>query len=184
MPTTKTTRRKFLSSAVRAGAALALPAAIPAAVLGKNGAVVPSEQILVGGIGIRGRGMGDLHWIMRNPDVRVLAICDLQKKQREIVKEVVNKQYDTQDCKMYPEIRAFLAERPDLDAVLIATGDRWHATASILAWWVRASSRPPAVPADTPTRSPSPPTCCTRFPMGYRSMPLSHSSLMAAPRWG
>lgn len=133
MRTTKTTRRKFLSSAARVGTALALPAAIPAAVLGKHGAVPPSGQILVGGIGIRGRGMGDLHWIMRNPDVRVLAICDLQKKQREIVKEVVNKQYGTQDCKTYPEIRAFLAERTDLDAVLIATGDRWHATASILA---------------------------------------------------
>ncbi len=34
---------------------------------------------------------------------------------------------------MYPEIRGFLAERTDIDAVLIATGDRWHAMASILA---------------------------------------------------
>ncbi len=133
MRRTKTTRREFLVSATRAGAALALPVAVPASVLGKNGAVLPSEQIRVGAIGIRGRGMGDLHWIMRNPDVRVLAICDLQKKQREIVKEVVDKQYGAQDCKMYPELRGFLAERGDLDAVLIATGDRWHATASILA---------------------------------------------------
>ncbi len=34
---------------------------------------------------------------------------------------------------MYPEINGFLAERPDIDAVLIATGDHWHAMASILA---------------------------------------------------
>ena len=34
---------------------------------------------------------------------------------------------------MYPEINDFLDARPDLDAVLIATGDRWHALASILA---------------------------------------------------
>ena len=133
MRKTKRTRREFLISAARTGAAVALPAAIPASVLGKNGVVPPSEQILVGAIGIRGRGMGDLHWIMRNPDVRVLAICDIQKKQRLIVKDVVDKQYGTQDCKMYPEMRSFLKERDDLDAVLIATGDRWHATASIYA---------------------------------------------------
>jgi predicted dehydrogenase len=33
----------------------------------------------------------------------------------------------------YPEIRAFLAARPDIDAILTATGDRWHATAAVLA---------------------------------------------------
>jgi len=100
MRKTKRTRREFLISAARTGAAVALPAAIPASVLGKNGVVPPSEQILVGAIGIRGRGMGDLHWIMRNPDVRVLAICDIQKKQRLIVKDVVDKQYGAKDCKM------------------------------------------------------------------------------------
>ena len=34
---------------------------------------------------------------------------------------------------MSRDIREFLAERTDIDAVLIATGDRWHALASILA---------------------------------------------------
>jgi hypothetical protein len=65
--------------------------------------------------------------------VRMLAFCDLQKVQRDSVKQFVDEQYGNKDCKMYPEIREFLAERTDLDAVLIATGDRWHALASILA---------------------------------------------------
>ncbi len=128
----KATRREFLRSAAQAGAILVAPTIIPASVLGKDGAVPPSEKILVGCVGIRGRGMSDLRWIIGEPDVQVLAICDLQKKQREIVKQFVDGFYSNTDCKMYPEIRAFLAERTDLDAILTATGDRWHAMASIL----------------------------------------------------
>lgn len=129
----KTTRRQFLESAVRTGAILAVPTIVPAAVLGRDGAVAPSEKIVCGGIGLRGRGMGDLRWLMGNPDVQFVAICDLQKRQRQVVKEFVDNQYGNQDCRTYPEINDFLAERTDLDAVLIATGDRWHALASILA---------------------------------------------------
>ena len=112
---------------------MTLPAIIPATVLGRNGAVPPSEKILVGGIGIQHRGMGDLEWIMGLPDVQFVAICDLQKKQRLAVKQIVDNRYGSKDCAMYPEIRGFLAERTDIDAVLIATGDHWHAMASILA---------------------------------------------------
>jgi hypothetical protein len=53
------TRRKFLKSAAQAGAVLAVPTIVPASVLGKNGAVPPSEKIVAGAIGIRGRGMGE-----------------------------------------------------------------------------------------------------------------------------
>ncbi len=133
MHRTRATRREFLTSAARAGAVLALPAVLPAKVLGRDGAVPPSEKIVCGGIGLRGRGMGDLQWLMGNPDVQFVAICDLQQRQRLAVKNRVDTQYGNQDCAMYPEIREFLAERTDIDAVLIATGDRWHALASILA---------------------------------------------------
>ena len=129
----KLTRRELLAAAARAGAVLALPAIVPASVLGKNGAVPPSEKIIAAGIGIQHRGMSDLQALIGQPDVQVVAICDLQKKQRLAVKNFVDTHYGTQDCAMYPEIRGFLAERPDIDAVLIATGDHWHALASILA---------------------------------------------------
>ncbi len=127
------TRRGFLKTAVQTGAVLSLPALIPGKALGKNGAVPPSEKIIAGGIGIRGRGMGDLEWMMQQPDVQFVAVCDLQKKQRLAVKAHVDGKYGNQDCQMYPEMGAFLADRTDIDAVLIATGDRWHAMASILA---------------------------------------------------
>jgi len=126
-------RRRFLSTAAGAGTLTAAPFLVPASVLGAGGAVPPSEKIIVGAIGIRGRGMHDLRWLIGSDQVHFVAICDLQKKQRIAVKNHVDNHYGSQDCAMYPEINEFLAERTDIDAVLIATGDRWHALASILA---------------------------------------------------
>lgn len=127
------TRRRFLKTTAAVSAATAVPSIVPASALGKNGAVPPSERIIVGGIGIQHRGMHDLSWIIGHEEVQFVAICDLQKKQRLAIKDFVDNHYGTKDCAMYPEINAFLAERTDIDAVLIATGDRWHALASILA---------------------------------------------------
>ena len=126
-------RRRFLKTAGGASALAAVPYFVPASALGKGGAAPPSERIVVGAIGIQHRGMHDLRWIMGRAEVQFVAICDLQKKQRLAIKDVVDKHYGTKDCAMYPEITGFLEERSDIDAVLIATGDRWHALASILA---------------------------------------------------
>jgi len=131
--TTSLSRRRFLESVGAASALGALPCFIPAAALGKGAAVPPSERIVMGGIGIQHRGLHDLKWLMNQREVQFVAICDLQKKQRLAVKKVVDDFYGTGDCAMYPEINGFLAERPDIEAVLIATGDHWHAMASILA---------------------------------------------------
>jgi hypothetical protein len=124
-------RRRFLETA--ASTLAAAPYFVPASALGKGGTVPPSERIVVGGIGIQHRGMHDLRWIMGRPEVQFVAICDLQKKQRLAVKDFVDQHYGTKDCAMYSELNGFLQARPDIDAVLIATGDRWHALASILA---------------------------------------------------
>ena len=125
----KVSRRGFMS---RAAAAVAAPYVVPAAVLGRDGGTAPSERITVAGIGIHGRGFHDLRWIIGNKDVQVLAICDVWKQQRLAVKDFVDETYGNKDCAMYRDIREFLADRPDIDAVLIATGDHWHAPASVL----------------------------------------------------
>ena len=126
-------RRRFLKTAAGASALAAAPYFVPSTALGRGGAVPPSEKIIVGAIGIQHRGMHDLGWLIKHDDVQFVAICDLQKKQRLAIKDYVDKYYGTEDCAMYPEINEFLAARPDIDAVLIATGDHWHAMASILA---------------------------------------------------
>jgi len=127
------TRRQFLKTAAKAGAILAAPAIIPASALGKGGAVPPSERIILGGIGLGGRGTGVLNWMLPEPDVQFVAICDARKVRREAIKQMVDTRYGNTDCAMYPDIREFLAQRTDIDALLIATGDRWHATASVMA---------------------------------------------------
>jgi predicted dehydrogenase len=135
-PPVAQSRRGFLKTLAGSGAALALPTIIPARALGRDGAVPPSERILLGGIGLGGRGTGVLGWMLGEKDVQFLAICDARKARREAIKQMADKHYGNSDCAMYPDLREFLAARPDLDAVLSATGDRWHALASI--WAMRA----------------------------------------------
>ena len=126
-------RRKFLQGVSAAAGAIAIPCLIPTSALGKNGTVAPSERISLGGIGLGGRGTGDLNAMMSQPDVQFIAVCDVRKSRREAIKNMVDSRYGTKDCATYDDIRQFLAERTDVDAVLIATGDRWHAPASIMA---------------------------------------------------
>jgi len=126
----KISRRNFLTTTA---AAVAAPLIVPAKVLGRGGATAPSERIVAGGIGIHSRGFGDLKWMLGNKDVQFVAICDLWKEQRERVKAHVDDHYGNKDCAMYRDLREFLPARDDIDAVLIATGDHWHAPASIMA---------------------------------------------------
>jgi hypothetical protein len=125
-------RRGFLKTAARAGALLVAPYVIPSAVLGKGGDVVPSERVTLGGIGIGSRGSYDLGCFLQEPDVRFVAVCDVKAARREAVKKMADSKYGNQDCATYRDMHDLLA-RPDIDAVLIATGPNWHATASMLA---------------------------------------------------
>lgn len=119
-----------------AGGLLAAPLVVPARVLGRDGAVPPSEKIILGGIGIGGRGSGVLAWMLPEPDVQFVAVCDPQKGRREAVKRMVDNKYGNSDCQLYDNLREFLAARTDIDAVLSATGDRWHALAAV--WAMRS----------------------------------------------
>ena len=123
-------RRSFLK---RAAAFAAVPYIVPASALGLGGKVAPSDRIILGGMGIGIRGTHDLQWMLPEPDVQFVAICDAKKSSREAVKRIVDTRYGNKDCKMYRDMREFLATRTDIDALLIATGDRWHSLAAIMA---------------------------------------------------
>jgi predicted dehydrogenase len=110
-----------------------VPYFIPASALGRGGAVAPSERIVLGGIGIGRRGSHDLRWVIGEADVQFVATCDVWKERREAVKKTVDEKYGNTDCVVYRDMRQFLAERTDIDALLITTGDRWHAAASVMA---------------------------------------------------
>ena len=127
------TRRGFLARGAMAASAMTLPFYIPAPALGRGGAVAPSERIVMGAIGLGGRGSSDLDWMLGQSDVRFAAVCDVRRGNRESARNAVNRKYGTNDCAAYRDMRELLSERKDVDAVLIATGDRWHALAAIMA---------------------------------------------------
>jgi len=129
---TRTSRRRFLKTAAQAGAVLMAPQVIPGTALGKDAAVAPSERIVMGGIGIGNRGSYDLSCFLPQPDVQFVAICDVKESRRIAVKNTADQKYGNSDCKMYRDFDDLLA-RDDIDAVLIATGPNWHATAAMYA---------------------------------------------------
>jgi hypothetical protein len=125
-------RRRFLKAAAQVSALLAAPQIVRAAVLGREGGVAPSERIVLGGIGIGNRGTYDLGCFLEEPDVQFVAICDVKAARREAIKKRADEKYGNKDCAMYRDLHDLLA-RSDIEAVLIATGPNWHATAACLA---------------------------------------------------
>jgi len=123
-------RRVFLKRTAMLAVA---PCIVPATAFGRGGRVAPSERIIMGGLGIGNRGSHDLRWMLPEADVQFVADCDPQKARRENVKKIVDTHYGNKDFKLYANTPEFLAERTDIDALLVTTGDRWHALASILA---------------------------------------------------
>jgi predicted dehydrogenase len=125
-------RRSFLTRTAIAASVVGVPWFIPARALGRGGAVSPNDKIVLGGIGLGPRGQYDLSVMLPEKDVQFVAICDVARGRREQVKKMVDAHYGNQDCQMLGDLFELLA-RPDIDAVLIATGDHWHALASLLA---------------------------------------------------
>ena len=125
-------RRDFLLGTAAATAAASLGTVLPSRVLGRDGHTAPSEKITLGVIGIGPRCTYDLKAMLPMEDVRCVAIADVQASRRDAGKLLVDGHYGNKDCKLYRDFRELL-DRKDIDAVLIATGDRWHADASILA---------------------------------------------------
>ena len=122
-------RRQFLR---RAGAAAALPLIVPGSVLGLRGAVAPSNRIVFGSIGVGNRARDTLPTFLAFPELQFLAVSDCRADRLKSGKEIVDRRYGNQDCQTYPDFRDLLA-RKDIDAVAIATGNRWHGLGSIYA---------------------------------------------------
>ena len=123
-------RRAFLARSL--GAAALVPSFVPARVLGRDGGAAASERIVLGVIGLGPRGRYVLSSMLLERDAQFVAACDVQRARREGGKQMIDERNGNRDCAAYRDMFEVLA-RPDIDAVLVATGDRWHALASILA---------------------------------------------------
>ena len=94
--------------------------------------ISPNDKINLGVIGIGPRCTYDLTAMLKFDDIRAVAIADVQASRRDAGKKLVDETYGNKDLTLYRDFRELLA-RKEIDAVLVATGDRWHAPASILA---------------------------------------------------
>ena len=126
-------RRQFIKGVSAAvGGIAAAPAVITSTALGAEGRAPASERIVMGVIGVGGRGRTVMNAFMEQPDAQVVAVCDVDGGRRKAGQHQVNQKYGNQDCDAYIDFLELLG-RPDIDAVLIATGDNWHSGASIMA---------------------------------------------------
>ena len=129
-------RRAFLRSA---GALALTPWVIPASARGADGTTPPSNRITLGLIGVGMVGEGHLRGFLRYPEAQVLAVCDVDRWRRENAQAAAETAYAAQrtsgvyrGCAACNDLRELLA-RDDIDAVFVGTGDRWHATATVMA---------------------------------------------------
>ena len=135
----RTDRRAFLRQTVIPALASLAPSVISRTALGLGDAAAPSNRITLGFIGIGCMGQGHLAHLLTYPDVQVVAVCDVDTWRRENAQQVVDEAYaarrtagDYAGCVGYVDFRDLLA-RDDIDAVVIAMGDRWHAVATVMA---------------------------------------------------
>ena len=117
-------RRHFLATA---GAAIAAPMIVPSSVFGQN---APSNRIVMGIVGWGMMGPGNTSAFMQQADCQVVAACDLDKRYLDQAAGAINKHYGNSDCAPYRDFREMMA-RKDIDAVMLAVPDHWHALTSI-----------------------------------------------------
>jgi predicted dehydrogenase len=84
----------------------------------------------MGAIGLGGQGLHNLKSFLTFEDVQVVAVCDVDANHLRRAKETVDTAYGNKDCATYGDFRDVLARR-DIDTVLIATPDHWHAILAI-----------------------------------------------------
>ncbi len=131
-------RRQFLKTAGALTAGMvAGPLIAPRSIFGAN---APSNRINLAFIGVgRQARASNIPGFIKHPDVRIVAVCDVDRWRLEQAKQQVEGYYakkgqsgDYKGCATYEDFREVLA-RPDIDAVMISTPDHWHAPMAIAA---------------------------------------------------
>jgi len=118
------TRRGFLRAAAAAGAAPCVIGRIGSAA-DASGRPAASDRVAVGMIGVGSMGGGHLACLVGMPEAKVVAVCDVSAAVREQAKGRAGN-----GCAAYADFRELL-DRQDIDAVVVATPDHWHALATI-----------------------------------------------------
>lgn len=120
-------RRSFLKRSLgSAAAAVAFPSIIPVSAFGAN------ERLSLAVVGTGGRGRHLARQFTKLSEVRVAAACDTDTRELAKCVDETNKQTGDKACQAYSDFREVMA-RKDIDGVVVATPDHWHALVSIAA---------------------------------------------------
>ncbi|NQT02314.1 MAG: Gfo/Idh/MocA family oxidoreductase [Planctomycetes bacterium] len=126
-------RRQFLKNATGVAAgAIVFPTIIPSSVLGQDGSIAPSNRIVMGAIGVGSQGSGNMRGFLGKKEVQMVAVCDVDKGNRDKAKQTVDKRYGNNNCKTYFDFRELIA-REDIDALSLALPDHWHSIPVVMA---------------------------------------------------
>ncbi|MEJ2081130.1 MAG: Gfo/Idh/MocA family oxidoreductase, partial [Acidobacteriota bacterium] len=112
-------RREFMGASA---AGLATAAAIRSA---KAKTVAPSDQLGAGFIGLGRQGTFNMRKFLEYPDFRAVAVCDVYEPHLQRAKEETG-------AEAYRDFRRVL-DRDDIDVVMIASPDHWHAAMAVMA---------------------------------------------------
>ncbi len=123
------TRRSFLGAGTKVAAGSALAGGLLAQ---PQKAVAQNDKIVVGLIGCGGMGRANLRQFMKNPDVQVAALCDVDTTHLDGALTDVEKAGNQKKPDTYKDFRA-LIDRKDINAVIVGTPDHWHALPTIYA---------------------------------------------------
>jgi predicted dehydrogenase len=123
-------RRDFLKYS--SGAALGAGLVMSQAGAQEAAATSPNEKIVLGFVGLGGRGFGHLSWFGRHPDVEIAGVCDLYQPALDRAAEEATKYGSKKAPEKYSDFRKLL-ENKDIDAIVCATPPHWHPLVTILA---------------------------------------------------
>ena len=127
-----TTRRDFLKTALAGGAALTLGGIAPGfSAKSYNNIAGANDKIRIGMIGVNSRGKGIASGLAKLPECEITYICDVDSRAIEKCQEVVRK-ITGKTPKGIKDLRE-MVQKEDVDAVVVATPDHWHAPAAIIA---------------------------------------------------
>jgi predicted dehydrogenase len=129
-PLVSLTRRNFLrTGATTLGVtALGLPQIVATSVLGAPGRPGANQRLVVANIGVGGMGNTHLQNMLsfqKDNKVRIAAVCDADDNRLEAAVTTAGA-----GVMPYRDYR-YIIERKDIDAVLIATPDHWHAVQTV-----------------------------------------------------
>src|ERR1700722_2916123 len=99
-------RRQFLKAA---GAAIVLPTILPGCAMGRSGRNSASNKITLGVIGWGMQGPNNTKAFMVEDDCRVVAACDLDKKNLQQAVNTINDHYKNNDCAAYHDYHDLLS---------------------------------------------------------------------------